>query len=213
MLVEIWSDFVCPWCYLGKRRFERVLAAFEHADDVDVLVRSFELDPSAPAGRNVDVTQHLSAKYGIAPAEAERMQQRVTDLAAQEGLEYRLDLARTARTFDAHRLVHLAHAQGLQGDVVEGLMAGYFTQGVRVDDPPTLVRVGVEAGLDADVVADTLAGERYGDAVRHDERLAADLGITAVPFFVVDRRLGVAGAQSAQVLAAMLQQGWERRAA
>jgi predicted DsbA family dithiol-disulfide isomerase len=213
VLVEIWSDVVCPWSYLGKRRFERALDSFEAADQVEVLFRAFELDPAAPADRSEVLTEHLSQKYGVPLAQAQAMQDRVSALAAQEGLLYRFDLARTARTFDAHRLIALGRAQQRQHAVVERLMAAYVTQGVRINETAELVRLGTDAGLDADLVQRTLAGGEYGDDVREDERLAASLGITGVPFFVVDRTLGVSGAQPVEVLAEMLQQGWAARAA
>jgi predicted DsbA family dithiol-disulfide isomerase len=141
------------------------------------------------------------------------MQHRVTTLAAQEGLVYRFDLARTARTFDAHRLIALGRDQQRQPEVVERLMAAYFTQGVRISETAELVRVGTQAGLDAARVQAILAGDEYAEDVREDERLAASLGITGVPFFVVDRQLGVSGAQPVEVLVQMLQQGFDARAA
>jgi predicted DsbA family dithiol-disulfide isomerase len=213
VIVEIWSDVVCPWCYLGKRRFERALASFDAAAQVEVVFRAFELDPTAPADRSEVLTEHLAQKYGVPLAQAQAMQDRVSGLAAQEGLAYRFDLARTARTFDAHRLIALGHAQQRQAAVVERLMAGYFSEGARINETAELARLGVEAGLDAASVQRVLAGAEYAEQVREDERMAASLGITGVPFFVVDRQLGVSGAQPVEVLGQMLQQGWDARAA
>jgi predicted DsbA family dithiol-disulfide isomerase len=204
--VEIWSDVVCPWCYLGKRRFERALSGFEGRDDVEVVFRSFELDPSAPADRSEVLTEHLAGKYGVDLAQAQAMQDQVSALAAQEGLTYRFELARTARTFDAHRVLHLAREQGRQPEVLERLMAGYFGEGARINEASTLQRLGVQAGLDEDALRDVLASDAYTDAVRDDEALAASFGIRGVPFFVADRRLGLSGAQSVTVLVQFLAQ-------
>jgi predicted DsbA family dithiol-disulfide isomerase len=206
--VEIWSDVVCPWCYIGKRRFETALGRFEHADEVDVVWRSFELDPSAPTDGGVDLIARLAAKYGVSDAQARAMNQRVTDIAAGEGLRYRLDIARPGRTFDAHRLLHLAADRGLQGELKEALLSAYQTGGQPIADHAVLARTAVSVGLDDGEVGDVLAGDAYADDVRRDERDARDLGITGVPFFVFDRRYGVSGAQSSDVLVAAMEQAW-----
>jgi predicted DsbA family dithiol-disulfide isomerase len=207
--VEIWSDIACPWCYVGKRRLEAALASFEHRDDVTVTWRSFELDPTAPRERDVDGATHLAEKYGTSREQAEAMQSRMTATAAMDGLEFRFDLARGGNTFDAHRLVHLAAAHGMQGAMKERLMRAYLTEGEAIGDPATLERLAVEAGLPEDEVRDLLAGDRFADEVRDDERTAARFGIHAVPFFVVDRALGASGAQAPEVLGELLQRGWE----
>jgi predicted DsbA family dithiol-disulfide isomerase len=209
--VEIWSDIACPWCYVGKRRFETALAAFEHRDDVTVTWRSFELDPAAPREREVDGATHLAEKYGTSREQAHAMHQRMTDVAAGEGLEFRFDLARGGNTFDAHRLTHLAAAHGLQDAMKERLMRAYLTEGEPIGDPATLERLAIDAGLPEDEVRDLLAGDRYADEVREDERTAAQFGIHAVPFFVVDRALGASGAQPAEVFGELLRRGWEAR--
>jgi predicted DsbA family dithiol-disulfide isomerase len=213
MHVEIWSDIACPWCYVGKRRFEAALAAFEHAGDVTVTWRSFELDPGAPAERPEDAAGHLAAKYGRTRGQAEQMNANMTQVAAGEGLEFRFDRLRLGNTFDAHRLVHLGAAHGLQAAVKERLFRAYLTEGELLADHDTLRRLGTEAGLPADEVADLLAGDRFAGAVRDDERTASSLGISAVPFFVADRALGASGAQPPEVLLDFLRQGWERRPA
>lgn len=206
--VEIWSDVVCPWCYIGKRRFEAALAGFEHRDSVRVTYRSFELDPHAPALRDTDLVTHLERKYGVSRAEAEAMNQRVTDNARAEGLDYNLELAKPGNTFDAHRVAHLARERGVGEEVIEGLFAAYFTDGKPIADHDSLVEVAVAAGLDETEVRDVLAGDAYGEDVRGDEEMAARLGISGVPFVVIDRRLGVSGAQAPQVFAQALAQGW-----
>jgi predicted DsbA family dithiol-disulfide isomerase len=212
MRVEIWSDVVCPWCYVGKRRFEAALGRFEHAGDVEVVWRSFELDPSAPATADVDLVGHLAAKYRVSRDEARAMNDRVTAVAAGEGLAFRLDRARRGNTFDAHRLVHLAAASGRQDAMEERLMAAYFTEGEPVADPESLVRQAVAVGLDEAEARRVLAGDAFGADVRADEDDARRLGVTSVPFYVVDRRYGVAGAQPPDVLLGALRQAWAETA-
>jgi predicted DsbA family dithiol-disulfide isomerase len=208
MQVEIWSDVVCPWCAIGKRRFEAALRDFAHCDEVAVRWRSFELDPSAPPERDVDNVEHLAAKYGMSRAEAQAAQQRVATAAAGEGWRFDLDRARGGNTVDAHRLLHLAADRGVQDAVKERFLAGYFEQGERIGDRGTLVRLAAEAGLDAGEARDVLDGDRYRDAVRADEEQARAFGISGVPFFVVDRRYGVSGAQPADVLRDVLERAW-----
>jgi predicted DsbA family dithiol-disulfide isomerase len=207
--VEIWSDVVCPWCYIGKRRFERGLASFAHRDEVEVVWRSFELDPHAPRDTaDLDPVDRLARKYGMTREAALAAQARVTGLAELEGLAYRLDIARPANTFDAHRLLHLAADRGVQGPVKERLMAAYFTEGRPVGDPQTLAALAADAGLDESASREVLAGDAYGEAVAADEREAAELGISAVPFFVIDRRYGISGAQPAEVIHQALERAW-----
>ena len=211
MELEIWSDIACPWCYIGKRRFEAALAGFEHAGDVQVTWRSFELDPAAPHERAGERAARLAEKYGMTVERAREMERQMTDTAAGEGLAFRFDIARSGSTFDAHRLVHLAAEHGLQDAMKERLLRAYFGEGELMGDHDTLVRLAVEVGLDSDEVREMLAGERYGEAVRADERTAARFGISAVPTFVVDRSLGVSGAHPPEALLELLRQGWERR--
>jgi len=211
MDVEIWSDIACPWCYVGKRRFESALEAFEHREDVHVRWRSFELDPSAPAEREGDSATSLARKYGKTREEALGMFAAMTETAAGEGLEFRFDRTRGGNTFDAHRLTHLAADHGLQDAVKERLMRAYLTEGELMSDAPTLRRLALEAGLPAAEVDELLEGDSYAEEVRADEATAGSLGISAVPFFVIDRSLGAAGAQDPQVLLALLQRGWESR--
>ena len=211
MNVEIWSDIACPWCYVGKRRFEAALAGFEHRDEVTVTWRSFELDPAAPHERELDGATHLAQKYGTSRDEALAMHARMTDVAADEGLDFRFDLARGGNTFDAHRLIHLAAAHGMQDAMKERLMRAYLTEGEPIGHPPALERLAVEAGLPGDEVREVLSGDRYAAEVRDDERTAHAFGIHAVPFFVVDRATGAAGAQPPEVLGELLRRGWEAR--
>jgi predicted DsbA family dithiol-disulfide isomerase len=212
MDVEIWSDIACPWCYIGKRRFERALAQFPHAAEVNITWRSFELDPSAPHELTGERAERLAAKYDIPVERAREMEQHVTSLAAAEGLDYRLDIARSANMLDGHRLIHLAAEHDLQDAMKERLLRAYFTEGRLVSDQDTLVELAEEVGLDGDEARATLASDRFADAVRADERAAGELGITGVPTFVIDRRLGVSGAQPPEALLELLCAGWEQGA-
>ena len=211
MDIEIWSDIACPWCYVGKRRFEAALAEFEQRDQVQVSWRAFELDPEAPHEREGERAARLAEKYGTTVERAREMEQNMTDTAAGDGLEFRFDIARSGNTFDAHRVVHLAAEHGLQDAMKERLMRAHFGEGELMSDHATLARLAGEAGLPAGEVRDLLAGDRYASEVREDERTAASFGIHAVPFFVVDRAMGAAGAQPAEVLGELLRRGWEAR--
>jgi predicted DsbA family dithiol-disulfide isomerase len=206
--VEVWSDVVCPWCYIGKRRLEEALDRFEHGDEVEVVWRSFELDPTAPRARDGDYATRLATKYRIPVAEAVAMIDRMTRTGDDAGVDLRFDLARPGNTFDAHRLLHLAGDRGVQGRLKERLMAATFTEGQPIGDRDTLVRLAAEAGIDEEEARGALAGDAYADDVRADERQARAFGIDAVPFFVLDRRFGVPGAQPADVLVGALEQAW-----
>jgi predicted DsbA family dithiol-disulfide isomerase len=209
--VEIWSDIACPWCYVGKRRFEAALARFEHRDDVQVTWRSFELDPSAPREREGDRAARLAEKYGMTLEQAQAAERQLTEVAAGEGLDFRFDIARSGLTFDGHRIIHLAAEYDLQDAMKERLLRAYFTEGELVGDHDTLVRVAIEVGVPEEAARATLASDRYADAVRADQLTAQQLGITAVPTFVVDRALGASGAHPAEQLLDLLRQGWATR--
>lgn len=215
MLVEIWSDVVCPWCYIGKRRFEAALARFEHSDAVEVRWRSFELDARAPFRRAGNMAEHLAAKYGMTVEQAQARLADMDRMAAGEGLAF--DLARTqgGNTLDAHRLIHLAYEKGpAQGAAMkEALLHAYFIEFRPISEPDVLVEVGVAQGLDRDEVEQLLASDRFEAEVRADEAEAADLGATGVPFFVVDRAFAVPGAQDPEVVLQVLRRAWERRPA
>jgi predicted DsbA family dithiol-disulfide isomerase len=197
--LEVWTDVICPWCYIGRRRLEKALAEYERAGDVEVTWRAFQLDPSQPRGENVPTSSMLADKYGVSPEQARAMNDRVTGLAAEEGLTYHLDRAVTANTFDAHRLVHFAGTHDLAGPVHERLMRSALVDGEAVDDAETLVRLGAEVGLPAGETREVLAGTAYADDVRDDVREAAALGATGVPFFVFDRTYGISGAQPVEL--------------
>jgi len=207
LTVEIWSDIVCPWCYVGKRRLEAALAEFDRP--VEVTWRSFELDPSAPRERELPAAEHLAAKYGMSVEQAQASQAKLTELAAAEGLEYHLDRTRGGNSFDAHRMLHLAAAHDLQDAAKERLMRAYFTEAEAIGDPDTLVRLMAEIGIDADEARAVLEGDAYADAVRADEQLALRIGIQGVPFFVLNRRYGVSGAHPPEALLEALRKSEE----
>jgi predicted DsbA family dithiol-disulfide isomerase len=208
MKVEIWSDIVCPWCAIGKRRFEKALAGFAHRDEVEVSFHSFELDSNAPHELEGDLADHLAAKYGVSRERADEMHRQMTETAAVDGWEFHFERARSGNTFDAHRLLHLAAEHGVQDAVKERLLQGYLSDGEPIADHATLVRLVAEAGLDADEARAVLDSDRYADAVRADQRQAQAYGITGVPFFVVDRKYGVAGAQAPEELLQVLETAW-----
>jgi len=213
MKVEIWSDVVCPWCYIGKRRFEQALAQFAHRDDVELIWRSFELDPTTPPSPATPgaYVERLAAKYGRSLPEAQAMLDSMTATAATEGLEFRFELARPGNTFDAHRLLHLALEHGMQDALKERLDRGTFSEGLAVSDHTELAALAVEVGLPADEVTAVLSTDRYADAVRRDQAQGRAYGITGVPFFVVDEAFGISGAQPAPLILQALEQAWAQR--
>jgi predicted DsbA family dithiol-disulfide isomerase len=207
LLVEIWSDLVCPWCYLGKRRLEQALEQFPERDRVDVVWRSFELEPDAAATPEPRA-EALVRRYGMTPEEAEQRDEHMTALAAEAELEYRPDLVMLGNTFDAHRVLHAANAAGVQAQAKERLLRGYFTEGRALTDRDTLVELAGEAGLDPDAARAALGGDAYAAEVRAEEHEAAQLGITGVPFFVLGRRYAVSGAQPPELLLKALEQAF-----
>jgi predicted DsbA family dithiol-disulfide isomerase len=208
--IDVWSDIVCPWCYVGKRRLEAALAQFAHRNAVEVVWRAFELDPAAPAIRDegVPYAERLAGKYGVTVDEARKMIDRMIEVAAADGLDFRFDRIRPGRTFDAHRLLYLAAERGLQGALKERLLFAYMTEGAAIGDPGELARLASEAGIDADDAIAVLATDAYSAEVRSEEDEAHDLGITGVPFFVIGRRYAVSGAQPAEVLLRAVTAAW-----
>ncbi|WP_329036178.1 DsbA family oxidoreductase [Streptomyces sp. NBC_00178] len=212
MRVEIWSDIACPWCYIGKARFEKGLAGFAHRDEVEVVHRSFELDPGRAKGDTEQVIDMLAQKYGRTPEEARGMEANVAANAQAEGLGYRTEGRDHGNTFDIHRLLHFAKARGRQDELLSLAYRANFAEERSVFDDSVLADLGVEAGLDAEEVRAVLADpEAYADDVRADEREAAEFGANAVPFFVLDRRYGISGGQPSEVFAQALEQAWKDR--
>ena len=214
MRIEIWSDVVCPWCYIGKRHLEAALDSFEHADAVEVVYRSFELDPNAPEVPVETTVESLAKKFGTDVAGARELMARADGVAASVGLEFHHADAPHARTITAHRLLHLAADEGgtaKQGELKEALLAAYFLRGANVGDDDTLRAIAVDVGLDPGRVDEVLASEEYLDAVHEDIAQARAYGATGVPFFVVDQKFGVSGAQPTEVFGQLLERAWAER--
>jgi len=208
MQVEIWSDVVCPWCYLGKRYFEQALERFPHRDEVEVIYRSFELDPSAPPGVTTPTAETLASKYGLGLEQAHEAQRQMERRAAQAGLTFRMEDLRSGNTRDAHRLLQLARARGRQAELAERLHRAYFTDQASIFDHSALASFAADVGLDRDEALAVLASGEYGEAVEADEEVARSFGVSGVPFFVIDRRYGISGAQPAETIAAVLERVW-----
>jgi predicted DsbA family dithiol-disulfide isomerase len=211
MRVDIWSDVICPWCYVGKARFEKALDSFAHRDEVEVVYHSFELDPSAPRGQGESNLAMLSQKFGKTPAEALALDDQVGSLARAEGLGF--DSGRpTGNTFDIHRVLHLGLDRGVQPALLGAVNEAYFAQARDVFDRDVLTEVAAGAGLDAAEVGKVFDGDDYAGEVRQDEAQARQIGINGVPFFVFDMALGASGAQPTGLFASALNQAWDRQA-
>jgi predicted DsbA family dithiol-disulfide isomerase len=210
--VEVFSDLVCPWCAVGKRRLAAALETFEHGDEVEVIWRSYELDPGAPSEREGDYVERLARKYAMTRAQAERANDQMTAMAAAEGLDFHFEKVRPGNTFDAHRLMHYAGSISPQkADALkEHLFLAYFTEGAPIGHRDTLRAAASSVGLDDDDVVEVLDGDRFSDQVRTDEREAQELGVSGVPFFVIDGRFAVPGAQDVETLRRALERAWTR---
>jgi predicted DsbA family dithiol-disulfide isomerase len=206
--VEIWSDIVCPWCYMGKIRFERALAEFPHRDQVEVVYRAFELDPTIPRGETRDVVADLARKKGATEGQIRKLMASVEEVAAADGLEYHLAEARSGNTVDAHRLVHLAAGEGRGAEMLERLYRAHFTELRSIFEPESLAELAGDAGIDPAAAGSALDGDAFADRVREDEALARSLGISGVPFFVLDGTYGLSGAQPVAAFAQALAQAW-----
>jgi predicted DsbA family dithiol-disulfide isomerase len=206
--VDVWSDIVCPWCYIGKRRFEGALAKFSHAADVQVTFHSFELDPHSVRIHEGSHVDYLTKKFRVAPAQAQQMIDRVTRTAAEAGLEFHLDKARGGNTFDAHRLLHFGKEHGKQAELKERLMRAYFTEGQSIAEHDVLAKLAGEVGLDDAEARNVLASTRYAAEVRGDEQIATELNISGVPFYILGARVGLSGAQPSEVMLQALERAW-----
>jgi predicted DsbA family dithiol-disulfide isomerase len=199
MKVQIWSDVMCPFCYIGKRRFEDALQQFEHKDDVEIEWKSFQLNPDLVTDPTINITQYLADIKGWLLDHAKQMNDHVTQMAAEVGLTYDFDKAVVANSFDAHRFAHLAKQNGLGDKAEEALFKAYFTEGKNIADHDTLTKLGTEIGLDKTEVEQTLATNTYAADVKQDITQAQHLGISGVPFFVLDNKYGISGAQATSV--------------
>lgn len=205
MTVEIWSDVMCPFCYIGKRHFEKALEQFEGRADVSITWKSFQLNPNAVTDPNRTVNQYLAEAKGISVEQAKAMNDRVTAMAAEAGLQYDFDNAIVANSFDAHRVSHLAKKLGKQDAMEERLFRAYFTEGLNTADHETLVRLATEVGIDDQTVRTMLAGTDFADDVERDIYEAQQVGARGVPFFVFNNRYALSGAQPPQLFLQVLQ--------
>jgi len=209
--IDVWSDIACPWCYIGKRNLERGLSAASADDDapvVEVEFHSFELSPDTPVDFEGGETDYLSQHKGISAGQAREMLDRVSGVAKDAGLEYRFDLLKHTNTVKAHELLHFAKENGRQAELAERLMSAYFTQGRHLGREDELVALAGDVGLDPDAARDALRTERYLRAVRADQAQASAYGINGVPFFVIDGKYGVSGAQPAEAFSQIIRQVW-----
>jgi predicted DsbA family dithiol-disulfide isomerase len=207
MRVDIWSDIVCPWCYVGKARFEKALNGFAHRDEVEVVYHSFELDPGYPAGKRGEM---LARKFGMPADQARQADGQAAGLARAEGLGFAA-VRPIGNTFDLHRVIHLGLAKGVQRELLAAVNEAYFAQARQVFDHEVIIDVAAGTGLDPAAVREVLDGDAWADEARQDEAQAHERGIGGVPFFVLDMRLGVSGAQPAELFARALDQAWEGR--
>lgn len=212
--VDVWLDVVCPWCYIGKRRFEAGAAALEAdtaAPPVAVTHHSFELMPDTPVEFDGSAVDHLVAAKGIPAAQVQQMHRQVAAIAAEVGLDYDFDALRPTNTRRAHQVLHLAKDRGVQSEATERLLRAHFVEGRHLGRDDELAELATDVGLDADEVRAALADQRYDAAVEADVAEARRLGIGGVPFFVLDGRYGISGAQPADAFSAALRQAWTER--
>lgn len=209
MQIDVWSDVACPWCYIGKRRFERALEGFAHRDDVEVTWHSYQLDPTLPERYDGTETEYLASRKGMPEAQVRQMFAHVTEQAAGEGLRYDFDALVVANSLRAHQLLHLAKEHGAADAVKEALLSAHFEHGDDIGDADTVVRIGTDAGLDEQAIRDELDSGSRIPAVRADVAEAQRLGIQGVPCFVIDMQYAVSGAQSSEVFASALDQAWQ----
>lgn len=208
MKVDIWSDTRCPFCYIGKRKFETALEQFPHKDKVEVEWHSFELDPGIKTEPGMNSYDYLAKHKGINRESSVRLHQHVTDMAKEVGLDYRFDTTVVANSFDAHRLIQLAKLNGLGDAIEERLFKAYFMEGKDISDHLTLIILGDEIGLDGRLVKKMLDSDDMADEVRYDQRQAHELGINGVPFFVMNDHYGISGAQQPEVFSQTLEKAW-----
>lgn len=212
MKVEVWSDVACPFCYVGKRRFAEALAAFPHRDQVEVVWRSFQLNPGLRTDTATSLLDYLVREKGIPRERAAMMNARVGEMGADVGIAFDFAHAVPANTFEAHKLLQFASRQGLGDAAMERVFRAYFTEGRNVDDRATLLELGTDVGLDRSALEEALADDDIAYAVRSEMGEAAELGISGVPFFVLDRKFGVSGAQERGVFLNALEQAFDERA-
>lgn len=209
MKIEIWSDVACPWCFIGKRRFEAALAVFPHRDAVEVVWRSYQLDPTLPEHYDGTELEYLSSRKGMPAGQVSQMFEHVAQQAKGEGLDYHFDKVVVANSFTAHRLIHLAAAHDRQDAAKERLLSDHFEHGKDIGSKDYLSSLAGDLGLPANEVDELFTTDKYTDEVRFDVQEARSLGISGVPFFVIDRKFGLSGAQPTETFTAALSQAWQ----
>ena len=209
MKIEIWSDFVCPFCYIGKRRLELALDEFEHRDHVKIEFKSYELDPNAEANPHQNIHEYLASRKGMPLENAKQLNENLRKQAKAVGLTYNFDTMQHTNTFDAHRVAKYAETKKLGKELTERLLQAYFTDSELISDHETLKRLAIEIGLDGKEVEKLLDTKRFSNRVREDEELARQIGVQGVPFFVFNEKYAVSGAQSQDVFAQVLEKIWE----
>lgn len=212
MRIDIWSDVVCPFCYLGKKRFEAALDTWPHADQVEVVWHSFELDPAAPRETEGTLADNIAKKYSTSIEQSEAAQAAIAEQFGAAGSTFNWQIAKPGNTLGAHRAIHLGATKGKGEEVMAAMMRGYFTEGAAIGDREAIVRLAASAGLDETEVREALDSDAFTDAVRQDEAAAQRIGISGVPFFVFDDRLAVSGAQPTELFTRALNQAWDSQA-
>jgi predicted DsbA family dithiol-disulfide isomerase len=213
MEIQTWSDFACPWCALGFTRLDVALERFEHGDGVTVVHRSFELDPSAPPRRDITMDEALRRKYGMGPEQIAAGHARLTEMGAEVGFGFHFERIQLGNTFDAHRMAQASRGSEAEHALISGLFVAYFTEGRLLSDHEVLRDVARSAGLDEVLIDKVLGGELFAREVRQDESAAQELEVTGVPFFLVDGRWPIPGAQDVETLVTVLQRAWARDSA
>ncbi len=208
MKIEIWSDFACPFCYIGKTRFEEALSQFEHKDQVEVLYKAYQLNPNAPKVADAPAHVMFAKSHGMSEADAKEKFKMITGMAKQAGLTYHYDKLQMTNTFDAHRLAKLASEKGIEDKLTSVLMKAYFTDGLNLADFDTLVTLVTSVGLDEKEVKEVLESSKYGDTVQNQITEGRTIGVQGVPFFVINRKYGVSGAQQTDYFLQALRQIW-----
>ena len=209
MKVEIWSDIMCPFCYIGKRKFEQALENFPHKDSAEITWKSFQLQPDLVSVEGKNINQYLAEIKGVSLQQATEMNAYVGNMAKEVGLDYDFDNMKVANTLDAHRVIHLAAKHNLQSEAKERILKAYFTEGTDISNHDELARLGTEIGLNSTEIKEMLASDDLKYDVKADIQEAANLGLQGVPFFVFNRKYGVSGAQPAEIFSQTLEKVWE----
>ncbi|MCW9706440.1 DsbA family oxidoreductase [Aliifodinibius sp. 1BSP15-2V2] len=209
MKIEIWSDIMCPFCYIGKRRLEKALDQFDHSDDIALEWKSYQLNPDMKTDADANINEYLAQTKGWSVAHAQQMNQRVTDMAAAEGLEYNMDEAVVANSFQAHTLIQYAKSQSLGDEAEEALFEAYFIKSRNIDDTETLLDIAVQVGLDPDESHKALSSDTYAEAVKADIQEARNMRVRGVPFFLLNKKYSISGAQDTDIFLQALNKVWK----